>query len=101
LIVPAPVPSPHTALDYAPLSYNFAQKHFLADRARVLIQECLMKNGVDARLALVNPISNDCNALHPCFLGAYESAVRLYLVDSSLVRLTQSMSEKNVQPLPA
>jgi hypothetical protein len=35
-----------------------------------------MKNGVDARLALVNPISNDCNALHPCFLGAYESAVR-------------------------
>jgi hypothetical protein len=33
-----------------------------------------MKEGVDRRLAVVYPLSDDCNALHPCFLGSRESA---------------------------
>jgi hypothetical protein len=33
-----------------------------------------MKDGVDRRLAVVYPLSDDCNALHPCFLGGHESA---------------------------
>src|SRR5919112_2477810 len=33
-----------------------------------------MKERVDRRLAVVYPVSDDCNALHPCFLGGHESA---------------------------
>jgi hypothetical protein len=33
-----------------------------------------MKDGVDRRLAVVYPLSDDGNALHPCFLGGHESA---------------------------
>src|SRR5918993_1361482 len=33
-----------------------------------------MKDGVDCRLAVIYPRSDDCNALHPCFLGRHESA---------------------------
>jgi len=33
-----------------------------------------MKDCVDRRLAVVYPLSDDCNALHPCFLGSHESA---------------------------
>jgi hypothetical protein len=33
-----------------------------------------MKDGVDRRLAVVYPVSDDCNALHPCFLGGQKSA---------------------------
>ncbi len=37
LIVPTPGPSPHAALDCAPLCDNFAQRQFLADREPVRI----------------------------------------------------------------
>lgn len=33
-----------------------------------------MKDGVECRLAVIYPVSDDCNALHPCFLAGHEGA---------------------------
>ena len=101
LIVPKPAPSPHAALDCARLCYSFAQRHFLADREPVLIQRLpdeglCYPHGLPSFIQFLTIAMPSIRASW----GVMKVRLQVYLVNSSLLRSTQCISEKNVQALP-